>query len=162
MNRGLGLQSVRRNLDLRLVLTLLSSIVLGVGGCGKCTPEMALDHPEGLLAGHTDLACELWDYDSGVIVYSYKLPEGLQHEAALDALEVQVGRSMWREGTRPPQSCYERRVRRPGYLLTVCEQPSTGGVWAWEFVVEGSRMKVTTGGARYVLNYFLSQPPENK
>ena len=64
-------------------------LVLFIGACTKCTPDMALHHPEGLFPGYSDLACELWDYDSGVIVFSYKLPEGTLPEAALDALEAQ-------------------------------------------------------------------------
>jgi hypothetical protein len=142
----------------RLLLVLLPSAMLGVVGCGKCTPDMALEHPEGFLGGYSDLMCELWDYDSGVIVFSYRLPDGIQPEEALAALEMQASRSMWRNGTaQPPQSCYERRVSRPGYLLTVCETPGLGSPWAWEFVVTDSRVRVTTGGARYVLNYFLTK-----
>lgn len=141
---------------------MLSSVILGIGGCGRCTPDMALGRPEGFLAGYSDLKCELWDYDSGVIVFSYRLPDGIQPEAALDALEMQASRSMWRDGSHPPQSCYERRARRPGYLLTVCEKPGLHGPRAWEFVVADSRVRVTTGGARYVLSYFLSQPLQDK
>jgi hypothetical protein len=119
---------------------------------------MALEHPEGLLPGYSDLQCHLWDYDSGVIVFSYRLPEGLKAEAALDALEEQATRGPWREGSQPLRSCYERRDRRPGYLLTVCDNPGVGPPWAWEFVAKDSRVKVTAGGARYVVDYFLSQP----
>ena len=130
-----------------------------MSGCSRCTNDMPLEHPEGLLPGYSQLTCNLWDYDSGVISFSYELPQGLQREAALDMLEARVSRSKWREGSHPLASCYDRRVRHANYLLTVCDNPGEGSPWAWEFAVEGSRLRVTTGGARYVLEYFLSQPP---
>lgn len=142
----------------RLIPALLAVLGVGLASCGRCTPDMALEHSEGLLPGHADLQCEQWDYDSGVIVFSYRLPEGLKPETALDTLEEQASRGPWRQGSQPLQSCYERRVRRPGYLLTVCDNPGLGSSWAWEFVVTDSRVKVTTGGARYVIKHFLSQP----
>jgi hypothetical protein len=121
-------------------------------------PTWRLEYSEGLLPGHSDLQCEQWDYDSSVIVFSYRLPEGVKPETALDTLEEQTSRGPWRQGSQPLQSCWERRVRRPGYLLTVCDNRGIGSPSAWEFVVRDSRVKVTTGGARYVVDYFLSQP----
>jgi hypothetical protein len=132
----------------------------------RCTDDMPLSHPEGLLPGYSELKCELWDYDSGVISYTYTLPEGVQPEAGLDILEAQVNRSLWRDGSRPPVSCYQRRTRRPGYLLTVCEDPGNGPPWAWEFEVRDSKVRVTTGGAQYVLafpreGYSIREPSNN-
>jgi len=134
------------------VLLLLAAL-----SSGCCTDEMPLEQPEGLLPGYSELKCVLWDYDSGVISYSYRLPAGLKPAEALDRLEAQVNRSLWKDGSRPPVSCYQRRVRRDEYLLTVCDDPGNGPPWAWEFVVHDSTVRVTTGGARYVLQFVLSE-----
>ena len=135
-------------------LRVLFLVLVGAWSAScKCTDDMPLAHQEGLLPGYSELKCVLWDYDSGVISYTYRLPEGVQPEAGLDALEAQVNRSMWRQGSRPPVSCYQRRVRRPGYLLTVCDDPGDGPPWAWEFEVRDSTVQVTTGGAPHVLRF---------
>lgn len=133
-------------------------VVLGTfsaSGCSsRCSPDgIPFDYQDGLLDGYSALTCDLYDYDSSVISFSYELPKGVTPAAALDLLEARISRSAWRPGSHPPVTCFERRVRRDDYLLTVCESGS-----AWEFTVKGSRLRVTTGGARYVLQYFLALP----
>jgi hypothetical protein len=126
--------------------------------CGHCSDDMPLNRPEGLLPGYSDLRCLLWDYDSTVLSFSYRLPDGIQPESALSRLEAQVNRSRWLEGVSPPITCFRTLARRADYLLVSCENPGgMGTTAAWEFVVEGSRVRVTTGPAHDVLKYFVQK-----
>jgi hypothetical protein len=124
-----------------------------LSGCGHCADDMPLHYVEGLLPGHSDLSCELYDGDSTVISFSYTLPNGTTPQQALRLLEASVSRSMWKEGVTPPVTCYRVVARRPGYLLMACEGPGSGSTSAWEFVLEGQRLRATTGPAQYVLDF---------
>jgi hypothetical protein len=114
---------------------------------------MVLHHVEGLLPGHSQLKCILYDYDSTVIVFSYTLPTGMTPEKAFELLEVSVSRSMWKEGVTPPATCYRVVARRKDYLLMACEEPGLGATSAWEFLLEGQSLRVTTGPGRDVLRF---------
>jgi len=43
--------------------------------------------------------------------------------------------------------------RRAGYLLMACDSPGIGSTLAWEFLLAGQRLRVTTGPASYVLQF---------
>jgi hypothetical protein len=129
------------------------------GGCStRCPDDWFLAHQDGLLPGYSRLKCDFQDYDSGVTSFSYDLPAGVKSEVALDSLEATVSRRARRRYSYPPVTCFERRIRRNDYLLTVCETSDQGSSEAWECSIKGSRLSVTTGGASYVLDFFLSQP----
>ena len=136
----------------------LALLPLLLWACGRCSDDMPLHRDEGLLPGYSDLKCLLWDYDSTVISFSYRLPDGLQPDTALSRLEAQVSRSRWLEGVSPPTTCFKTLARRANYLLVSCENPGgMGTTAAWEFVVEGSTVRVTTGPAHHVLTYFVQK-----
>jgi hypothetical protein len=114
---------------------------------------MPLSYVEGLLPGYSQLECGFYDYDSTAISFSYHLPSGMAADEALALLEVSVSRSMWKEGIAPPVTCFRVVTRRKGYLLMACDSPGTGSTLAWEFLLEGQRLRATTGPARYVLEF---------
>ena len=139
----------------RLIARSLAFPVLLVtlSGCGRCTDDMALHHVEGLLPGHSQLKCILYDYDRTVIAFSYTLPNGMTPEKAFELLEASVNRSIRKEGVTPPVTCYRVVARRKGYLLMACEEPGLGPTSAWEFLLEGRSLRVTTGPGRDVMRF---------
>jgi len=122
-------------------------------GCGRCTDDMAQHHVEGLLPGYSQLKCILYDYDSTVIAFSYTLPKDMTSEKAFELLEASVNRSMWKEGVTPPVTCYRVVARRKDYLLMACEEPGLGPTSAWEFLLEGRSLRVTTGPGHDVMRF---------
>jgi hypothetical protein len=126
-------------------------------GCGRCTEDWPLHYTEALLPGYSQLECEFYDYDSTVIAFSYSLPKGTSGEEALTLLESSVNRSMWRMGSTPPETCYRVVTKTKTYLLMTCVSPGTGSTSAWEFLVEGGRLRATTGPASHVLDFALQK-----
>jgi hypothetical protein len=125
-----------------------------LAGCvGEVPPEqIALDWPEGLLKGYTNLKSECYAVEDDVVRYAYQLPPGVGVDAAMERLRMQIQRSGYRTGA-PRESCFEVLEEASDQLVMRCFNAGNHPRDVWSVRIQERTVTVIAGTARAVLTY---------